>query len=372
MLLLVLFHEGGSARTLAAGALCLGLGLWDKAVFVWSITGLVAACLMACRPALARRFSLRHLGITLAFLTLGALPLLVYNIVRPLQTVKENASPAGIQLGGKLAVLIHSLDGSALFGYLVQVPMGGPLASQRNLMPWAVAASLLALPFLWRTAARPAMLFAAVFVVVAWLAMIFSGGGGSAHHTVLLWPMPQLLVAVTLAEVSTHLKRFRTAAAAAATVFLVVSNLLVLSQYGKQLSRRELGMAWTDAIYPLAGYLETMRAHRQVMLDWGIVNSLCLLKKGSLPSAMGTGYLSRNSLEAGDYQGVAQMMADGRNIYISHVPGAEFFVRENERFRTIARDNGYQRDILRVIHDGRGKAAFEVFRLHPSTIVPKD
>jgi hypothetical protein len=183
--------------------------------------------------------------------------------------------------------------------------------------------------------------------------------------------MPQLLVAVTVAEVSTHLKRFRTAAATIATALLVVSNLLVLSQYAKQLSRREVAMVWTDAVYPLAGYLETMRAHRQVMLDWGIVNSLCLLTKGSLPTAIGTERLSKNNMEAGDFKLVAEMMADGRNIYISHVPGAEFFVRDNERFRAIARDNGYQRDILRVIHDGRGKPAFEVFRLRPSANAAK-
>lgn len=371
MLLFVRFHESGSTKALAAGAFCLGLGLWDKAVFVWSIAGLAAACLAACRPALVRRFSLRRLGIAAASLIVGALPLLIYNVAHPLQTAKENASQAGLNVAGRLSVLIHSLDGSALFGYLVQAPPDGPSFSQRNLMAWAVAASLLALPFLWRTSARSAMLFAAVFLAVAWSAMIFSGGGGSAHHTALLWPMPQLLVAVTMAEVSTRLKRFRTAAAAAVTALLVVSNLLVLSQYAKQLSRKKVAMVWTDAVYPLAEYLETMRAHQQVMLDWGIVNSLCLLKKGSLPSVIGTAQLSKNNMEAGDFKLVAEMMADGRNIYVSHVPGAEFFVRDNERFRAIARDNGYQREILRIIHDGRGKPAFEVFRLHPSAAMPK-
>jgi len=186
------------------------------------------------------------------------------------------------------------------------------------------------------------------------------------HHTVLLWPMPQLLVAVTLAGISERLKRFGKVVASAVTLLVVASNLLVLGQYGKQLSRRELTTVWTDAIFPLAGYLETMRGYRQVTMDWGIVNSLCLLKKCTLPSAIGTGYLSGDSLEVTGLKGVAEMMADGRNIYISHIPGAEVFARENERFRTIARDNGYRRDILRVIHDGRGRPVFEVYRLRPA------
>jgi hypothetical protein len=366
MLLFVRFHESGSAKFLSAGAFCLGLGLWDKAIFAWSIVGLAAACLAACRSALVRRFSLRHAGIAAASFVLGTLPLLVYNVAHPLQTVKENASHAGLNLAGKLSYLIHSLDGSALFGYLVPLPVGEPLPFQQVLLPWAVAASLLALPFLWRTAARPAMLFAVVFMAVAWFAMICSGGGGSVHHTVLLWPMPHLLVAVTLVGISERVKRFGKTVAATAAVLLVASNLLVLGQYGKQLSRRELTTVWTDAIYPLAGYLESVRAYRQVTMDWGIVNSLCLLKKCTLPSAIGTGYLSGDSIEATGLKGVTEMMADGRNIYISHIPGNEVFARENERFRTIARDSGYRRDILRVIHDGRGRPVFEVYRLRPA------
>jgi hypothetical protein len=366
MLLFVRFHESGSAKVLAAGAFCLGLGFWDKAIFAWSIAGLAAACLAVCPRALMRRFSLRHAGIAAASFVVGALPLVIYNVAHPLETVKGNASQAGLNLVGKFSYLIHSLDGSALFGYLVPVPVGEPFFFQRTLLPWTVAASLLALPLLWRTAARPAMLFAVVFGAAGWFAMAVCGGGGSVHHTVLLWPMPQLLVAVTLAGISERLKRFGKVVASAVTVLVVASNLLVLGQYGKQLSRRELTTVWTDAIFPLAGYLETMRGYRQVTMDWGIVNSLCLLKKCTLPSAIGTGYLSGDSLEVTGLKGVAEMMADGRNIYISHIPGAEVFARENERFRTIARDNGYRRDILRVIHDGRGRPVFEVYRLRPA------
>ncbi|MEN6600810.1 MAG: hypothetical protein ABFD86_00230, partial [Bryobacteraceae bacterium] len=365
MLLFVRFHESGSAKVLAAGAFCLGLGIWDTAIFAWSIAGLAAGWLVVCRRALVRRISLRHAGIAAAFFVAGALPLVIYNAAHPLQTVKEIASHADFNLAGKFSYLIHSLDSSALFGYLVSVPVGESFSFQHALLPWAVAASLLALPFLWRTAARPAMVFALVFVVVGWLAMALGGGGGSVHHTVLLWPMPQLLVAVNFAEISGRLRRFGKAVAVSATVLLVASNLLLLGQYGKQLSRRELTTVWTDAIYPLADYLETLRAYQQVHMDWGTVNGLCLLKKCTLPSVIGTGYLSRDSVDAAGLKGVAEMMADARNIYISHVPGAQVFARENERFRAIARDSGYRQDTLRVIRDGRGRPVFEVYRLRP-------
>jgi hypothetical protein len=75
----------------------------------------------------------------------------------------------------------------------------------------------------------------------------------------------------------------------------------------------------------------------------------CLLKKCPLPSAIGTGYLSGDSLELPPK--ALQIMAMA-HIYISQIPGAEVFARDNERFRTIARDNGLQAGHSRDIQDG--------------------
>jgi len=41
---------------------------------------------------------------------------------------------------------------------------------------------------------RRAVLFALIAMTVAWLQMaITANAGGSVHHTILLWPLPQLL-----------------------------------------------------------------------------------------------------------------------------------------------------------------------------------
>jgi hypothetical protein len=94
MLLFVRFHESGSAKALAAGAFCLGLGLWDKAIFAWSIAGLAAACLAVCPRALMRRFSLRHAGIAAASFVVGAFRAGDLHVAHPLETARESSQAA--------------------------------------------------------------------------------------------------------------------------------------------------------------------------------------------------------------------------------------------------------------------------------------
>src|SRR5205814_3529605 len=71
-----------------------------------------------------------------------------------------------------------------------------------NVIEPALFAALLLLPFLWRTRARNTMLFCIVAAGAGWLVMLLSGGGLFVHHTVLLWPLPQMLMAVAFAEAS--------------------------------------------------------------------------------------------------------------------------------------------------------------------------
>src|SRR5204863_2322253 len=61
----------------------------------------------------------RNLGVALASFALGALPFLLYNIRHPNRTLSENAHLDVAGVGGKWLQLKIGLNGSALFGFLV-------------------------------------------------------------------------------------------------------------------------------------------------------------------------------------------------------------------------------------------------------------
>jgi hypothetical protein len=72
-----------------------------------------------------------------------------------------------------------------------------------NQMEAAFYAALFLVPWLCRTRARRTLMFYLVTLGIAWLLMAFTkGAGGSVHHVVLLWPIPDLFLAVAFAEVS--------------------------------------------------------------------------------------------------------------------------------------------------------------------------
>ena len=62
-LLLVRFHETGSRRLLGAAFFLLGLALWDKALFAWTLAGFTAGATVAFPRAVRRAFTPRNLAI---------------------------------------------------------------------------------------------------------------------------------------------------------------------------------------------------------------------------------------------------------------------------------------------------------------------
>ena len=75
MLLLYRYYEGRRISVLAWGFFLLGLAMWDKAIFVWSLSALAVAGLVMFPRALWRLVTWKTVGVaTVAFL-IGAAPL---------------------------------------------------------------------------------------------------------------------------------------------------------------------------------------------------------------------------------------------------------------------------------------------------------
>jgi hypothetical protein len=375
MLLAVRWFQTSSDASLAGAAFCCGLAFWDKAVFIWVFTGIAAGCLLFARD-IGQRLTLRPTVVAAGALCLGTLPLIVYNLTGPekFATVRGNMHRG---TGFSLIWFVYDLrqlestwEGSALFGYLVSEDAGPRPGSphsllerfsfavhgltgdrRQNSMTLALCGALLLIPLLWGTRARKLMLFSAIAIVVAWVHMALAGGGGAAHHAVLLWPLPHLFIAVALAEGSVRV-RFGKWALAAVVGLLAIGNVLVTNQYLYQFIRNGTAETWTDAVYPLASDLKQAHASQVLLPDWGVTDALCVLNRDSPPT----------HLVQDPFLGDSSILSDANAIWVDHAPGREVWKGVHDRVLAAARRAGFEPVMLRTYYDRNGRPMFQTFK----------
>jgi len=379
LLLLLRFHDSGRLWFLAGGFFLFGLALWDKALFSWSLAGLVAGAVVVFPRPLFQRLTRRNLAVAVVSLLVGAAPLVSFNIKHRMETFRGNAHFSSEDLSQKETELWRTLDGSSLFGYMVrdEPPLEAARPTTRmealsirvseafgqrrpGLLPFAMLLALALLPWLWKTPARKPMLFALVFMAVVWLQMAFTQNAGSgAHHVVLLWPFPQLFAGVGLAAASRKLGHAGLPALAAVLIAICGSGVVVLNQYLAQLVQNGPTAVWTDAIDPLSAYLRTSPARHMYVPDWGIIGSLRLLNGGKLPLDPAPGEI------AGDPKSHARAvkaLAAEDAVFIAHTPENEVFDGDKARMDALARLAGHRPEVLKLIADRHSRPIFQVYR----------
>ncbi|MGD0436716.1 MAG: glycosyltransferase family 39 protein [Bryobacteraceae bacterium] len=379
-LLLVKFVEQPRRRTLYWGFFCFGLAIWDKALFVWILGGLALGAILIFPRELWKRVTARNVRWAAAGFCLGALPLIVYNSASGFATFRSNSSFAFDELARKAQVLRASWNGSALLGYIASNPdqqalpqpahslverlsfalHGGLGDHPFNQLTPAFCAALLLLPFLWRTRARKVLLFSLVAMAAAWFQMaIAKGAGGSAHHAVLLWPIPHLFMAVAFAEASLQWRTAGRWAIAVVVIYLAAQNLLLTNQYLYQLVRYGSPHSWTDAIYPLSDELGRMRAPQIVIEDWGILNPLVLLQKGTLPMIIVDDAFLSPGL-SGALRNYHRGLLESA-LWVGHTPAYQEMAGTNRKILEAASSAGFRKELIETISDREGRAAFEIF-----------
>ncbi len=204
-------------RYLALGFSCFGLALWNKALFVWALSGLTAAAIAVFWPEVKQCLTPRNAAIAVASFLAGALPFVVYNLRNENATLNENVHIETDRMTVKWLQLEYAANGNSLFGYITgeaDAPLKPPSSRRGRVAEWIwrhigehresqlfyVYGLMLALVPLWRRsrAAR----FSLVFLVVAWgLMALTKNAGAAAHHDVLLWPFPILFAVSVLASI---------------------------------------------------------------------------------------------------------------------------------------------------------------------------
>lgn len=388
--LLLAHAQAGGRWRLAGGFFLFGLGMWDKAVFIWTLSGMAVAVFALFPRRLWTLVSLRSLAVAAGSFCLGALPLIIYNIRRPLGTFRGNTVFSVENVGAKLNLLPVCLNGSVFFGWFAEedwaVTQRAPRPGLESASVWLsnltggpreslvwygfLAAALLACLLLAAAALRrqphipwKTILLPVLFVAVTWPQMLFvHDAGGGAHHTLLMWPFPLFFMAVVFDAAASRLRRGGTALLAAAGVLLAGSNLLVVNHYLAQMIRNGAPTVWSDAIYALSDALPRHRASQIVLTDWGMLDNLRALHRGRLPLTVGSGPLMSGEPGEQDRKDMAALLAQPDSVFVSFTDDKQVFPQVNPRLARLASEAGYRRELLERVRDRNGRPVFEIFR----------
>lgn len=370
------FHKTGRLVWLFAGSFLFGIGIWDKALFLWSLVGVGVAVVSVFPRRLWEAVRWKTLVVAAAGFLLGALPFIRYNVRNNWITFGQNTAWSLDQFAEEKQALRSTLDGSALFGTIVRENWEQPLrtpddsakAALLQLSTWLgeprknwqlplFGLAVVLLPFVWRSRARTAFLFAFVFSAVTWAQMVVTkDAGGSAHHAVLLWPIPHLGVAAVLAEAANRAGKAGWRALGLIVGLVCLSNLAVIATYYAYMHRNGSVVAWTDAIHPAVEALPAMRPSYVCVLDWGFYEPIRLLHKGKIEPC----WMSDPVKFPREFRDTIEIP---NAVWITHKTGVEFDTGINERFLSAAQANGYAPSDQRVFYDRNGRPIIEVFKL---------
>ncbi len=372
-------HKGPDVRLwdLAAGFLCWGLALWNKAIFIWALSGIVVGGLLVFWPEIKRWLKPRTALVAATAFLCGALPLVVYNLTHASATVRENARLDPHSVPRKWIQVQLAANGSSLFGYLTgeewwpnpKTP-GSPSerASAWIHDHWGEHRStgfyyvfgvlLLAAPWWWKyRAAR----FSLLFMTVSWLLMALTHDAGtSAHHVILLWPFPILFAAVALASLP-----WRPVAWTAAAI-MIAMNLLVWNQYMYQFERDGAGNVFTDALNPLSTSLNEYSGRTFYLVDWGLYDNLNFLHQGRLDLRIATGPFNTDSPSPEQLAEIRDILHNPDALVLDHVREHEVFPNVGARLDRAAESLGYLKEVIRTIPDSNGRPMFEIIHFMPN------
>jgi len=215
------------------------------------------------------------------------MPLIAYNARTRGDTLKAARYLPAVAVSEKWMMLRHTLDGRALEHYMFRsfpgeniAVAGAPFAElvahwydhsslhPASLLFPALILAMLALPFLRRSPLFRPLLFSWIAAAAAEGAMLwFRDAGGGPHHTVLLDPAPQFIVAATACAIAERIGRLWPVAGAA--LLLGGANLWLLYGYHAAGQRNGFSVFWTDGMHDLAP--AAAAAHLPAaILDWGI------------------------------------------------------------------------------------------------------
>jgi hypothetical protein len=108
-----------------------------------------------------------------------------------------------------------------------------------------------------------------------------------------------------------------------------VSGLLVTNEYFYVSYSFGGSPVWSDAIFPLSGFLKSVPSGNVYCVDWRMLDSLRYLNHGKLALAVGNDPISKPQLSPEDRETVLRMLADPGADFVAHTKDFENFQGTN-------------------------------------------
>jgi hypothetical protein len=371
------------ARWLFLVTFCAGLALWDKALAAWLVMGFGAALLVCAPRGLWAIACNRRLAIaTVAGLLVGAAPLIHYNWKYQAKTFTANAGRERGAIASKVVVLDRSLDGGGLFGYMIRdepeprsrdrestgwerasVRLANVLGSPRHSwQPLLLILALFAAPVLcWPGPNRQLAFIFLIAGVLAYLQMITThDGGGSLHHTILLWPLPQYLLGLAAGAAFERFGRRVAAGLVMATCACALSNLAVMNTNLANFIRYGPATSWNDAIRPLVNDLGHRTDRLVFAADWGVLQQVLFFGQGRIGCWDGSDGIVVGLPAAESQYHLRHALADTRHLFVTMTDGHDMFPNSRKKLLDFAAGEGYHDTLLAVIADRHQVPMFEI------------
>jgi hypothetical protein len=355
---------GNSRWALLAGAAA-GLGVWDKALFVFPLLAVLAALLTL--SVFSGRWRDWRLALpALGGFVIGAAPFLLSVIDRSHgAAIGELARLDLSHFSIKAAQMIRTMDGTVLLGFVAHLDGTPPslLTGSRTFLPLLCAVSAVALfPVLNRRYGQFA-LATLVGSVAGWLALaLVRDVGFSAHHTILLWPAPYLFALFTALA---WMERRPPLAPLFVAILAVVSiqNSRALIHLWRTAMSHGYTANWTDAQYPLASALIGDAGPEKTILvgDWGLLEPIYLATGGRQELRMVTDVYWKGGFEQEDLDEIAARMSGARQVAIVfRTPDDSFYPHVRPAVEEVAQTTGLSLAFTRVIADRLGVPRYDI------------
>jgi hypothetical protein len=367
---------------LFGSGLMFGLALWDKAIFVWNVFGMIFALAVLRRLRMVRfPVNVRAVAVLAGGMFMGGLPPVYYNFSSGLSTASQNSHFSFSDVPRKFEFLRMTLNGETTASFFadfahpahdkIERPLAG-LASKaeapglRVFSSWRLALFLaIVAPGLF--AARPTlrrwMLFCLLSAACAWLlSAITINAGQASHHSVLLWPFLYIALAIGADAIAGRFGRWGTPALLLVLSAFGLRGLAQITYAYSNLNTFSPMIFWTDADEPLVKYLRSSGARRVLTTDWSYDNPILIRSRG-LITASGKGGAIFGNLPVADDLAPCEAPTC---VLVSHVEDRQVYPHVNEKLDAVLERSGLQRRLLSRISDSHGTPTFEVFSVSVS------
>jgi hypothetical protein len=344
---------------------------WRRWLWPWQITG-------------TRVWALGALA-----LLIGASPLLIYNLQAG-GTIQYAGGRFASGESGKfrswhdlvdtIPVAFRSL-GALLGGGWFASRMGGRHQNLLALPAFGLALALIA----WLGARRRLsygllrIAFCAILVLSAVLLRTLIEGADGIHHLLLVWPLPQALLAVSVLSLSDSLRRDprlessiprKQQVLGLGALVLIAACLTGAEAWTTLASHRTLAQTrgvgfFSDAISSLAHDLEQPGAPQSIAMDWGFRRNLQVLTQNRVDPPEWFTYSRPPGPEFEGYVRDLISRYPGA-LYLFHVPGYTAFPGHWAIFEEVAYRHHLSPVLWKTYYQGNGEPIYQVYTLKPT------